>query len=477
MLQKFRKILTLSVLATLAVACSDASGIRPGSDRSAYLIDPQFREFYNELGGSDILGQAISPVFYEEGLKCQYTNNALLIYDSQSSDHMRFRLGPLGLRLAVAEPPVEAPPQPDGRYIDGHYVFDEFMPLLEKLGGVRYVGRPLTEVHHNPQEKSYEQYFENLAFSHPEGAANGVVTLLPYGDMVCGDKCLPPDSKQAEGNTKEPPATVAPQFKDFVASFGRDFTGFALTEPVVGPDGRVEQVFENLVLVESADEPAGFTLQPLPEKVGILPAPMVENSSMPDFPFLPIEAGKGFHLPVYFGDYISRHGSFNVTGLPINEPEQLADQVAHQCFRHLCLKYDPNAPNGPQVKPEPLGYSYRDKYIGGSAKSLPTQNNLSQVDVQVAPKVASTEQQEIKVTVSQHGVPLKGVAPWLVLTLPDDTRKRFDIPETDKNGQSNLRLPSIKAQNSDVFRYSLCVPNPQGGQVCAEGTFMIWNNP
>jgi hypothetical protein len=476
-LQKFRKILTLSVLATIAVACSDGSGIKPGSDSNAYLIDPQFREFYNELGGRDILGQAISPVFYQEGLKCQYTNNALLIYDPQASDHLRLRLGPLGLRLAVTEPPVVAPAQPDGRYIDGHYVFNEFMPILEKLGGVRHVGRPLTEVHYNPEERSYEQYFENLGFSHPEGGVDGEVTLLPYGDMVCGDKCVPPESKQAEYNTKQPPATVAPQFKDFVASFGRDFTGFALTEPMLGPDGRVEQVFENLVLIESADEPSGFTLQPLPEKVGILPAPLVDNSSMPDLPFLPIKGGKGFHLPVYFGDYISRHGSFSVTGLPITEPEQLAGQVSRQCFRHLCLKYDPNTPNGPQVKPEPLGYSYRDKYIGGSAKSLPTQNNLPQITVQAADSVTATDQQEFKVTVSQNGAPLKGVAPFLALTLPDGTQKRFDFPETDKNGRSSLRLPFIEARNSDAFLYSACILNPQGGQVCASGTFVIWANP
>jgi hypothetical protein len=476
-LQKFCKILTLSILASIAVACSDGSGLPPGGNSSVYRIDPQFREFYNELGGRDVLGEAISPVFFENGLKCQYTNNVLLIYDSQESDHMRLRLGPLGLRLGVSEPPVEAPSQPDKRYIEGHNIFDEFMPLFEKLGGVRYVGRPLTEVHYNPDEKSNEQYFENLGFSHPEGAAAGKVALLPYGDMVCGDECAPADSKLVERNTKEPPATVAPQFKDFVASFGRDFTGFALTEPVLGPDGRVEQVFENLVLVESTDEPSGFTLRPLPEKVGILPEAMVDDNDISDMPFLPIADGKGFHLPVYFGDYIFNHGSFNVTGLPINEPEQLTDQVARQCFKNLCLKYDPNELNGSQVRPEPLGYNYRDKYIGGSPKTLPAQNSLPDIIVDISPAVASTQEQKIEVTVLEKGAPLSGVIPSLELTLQDGSMQSYTFPPTNKNGWTSLTLPDIKAVNPGMIPYRVCVPNSQGGQACEQGSFVLWNNP
>lgn len=477
MLQNFRKILTLSVLATIAVACVDSSGIKPGGNSSVYRVDPQFREFFNELGGRDVLGEAISPVFYENGLKCQYTNNALLIYDSQASDHLRLRLGPLGLRLAVAEPPVDAPAQPDARYINGHNVYDEFMPRFEKLGGVRHVGQPLTEVHFNPEKKSFEQYFENMGFSHPEGAADGEITLLPYGDMVCGDECTPSGDKLAARDAKRPPATVAPQFEDIVASLGRDFTGFALTEPMVSSDGRVEQVFESIVLVENPDEIVGFALRPLPEKVGILPEPMVADSHTLDMPFLPLADGKGFHVPVYFSDYILEHGSFKITGLPINEPVQLKDQVARQCFKNLCLNYYPNEPNGLQIRPEPLGYNYRDKYMSGSATSLSMQNSLPEITVEAKSSVSSTEEQEIKVTVSQHGAPLPDVAPMLVLTLPDGSQESFLFPDTDENGQTGRRLPAIKTLNGIYIIYQICVPNYQGGQLCIKDKYLIWGNP
>jgi hypothetical protein len=474
-LQKFCKILTLSVLASIAVACSDGSGIPPGGNSSVYRIDPQFREFYNELGGRDVLGDAISPVFFENGLKCQYTNNALLIYDPQGSDHMRLRLGPLGLRLTVAEPPVEVPLQPDEHYFEGHNIFDEFMPLFEKLGGVRYVGRPLTEVHFNPEEKSYEQYFENLGFSHAEGAVASEVTLLPYGDMVCGDECAPGE-KRAENEGKQPPATVAPQFKDIVTSLGMDFTGFALTDPYTGSDGRVEQVFENVVLVENSDKQAGITLRPLPESVGILPEPMVPDNHDNDMLFFPVEGGKGYYMLRYFNEYILQHAGFTIAGPPINGPAQLDDQVARQCFKNLCLKYDPNELNGPQVRPEPLGYNYRDKYIGGGAKTLPTQNKLPDIVVEVPKNMTSTQGHKIEVTVLEKGAPLPGVAPNLELTLPDGSQQSYTFPPTNKNGWTSLTLPDIKAANPGMIPYRVCVPNSQGGQACEQGSFVISNN-
>jgi hypothetical protein len=473
-LQKFCKILTLSVLASIAIACSDGSGIPPGGSSSVYRIDPQFREFYNELGGRDVLGEAISPVFFENGLKCQYTNNGLLIYDPQGSDHMRLRLGPLGLRLGVTEPPVEAPPQPDERYIEGHNVFDEFMPLFEKLGGVRYVGRPLTEVHYNPEQKSYQQYFENLGFSHAEGAVAGQVTLLPYGDMVCGDECAP-GGKRVENQSKQPPATVAPQFKDIVTSLGMDFTGFALTDSYQGPDGRMEQVFENVVLVENADDQAGIALRPLPESVGILPEPMVSDSHDNDLLFFPVEGGKGFYMPRYFNDYILQHAGFGVAGPPINGLAQSDNQVARQCFKNLCLKYDPNELNGPQVQPEPLGYNYRDKYIGGSAKTLPTQNNLPDIIVDISPAVPSTQEQKIEVTVLENGAPLPGVAPNLVLTLPDGSQKPYSFPPTNKDGWTSMVLPALN-DNGRMIIWRICVPSSQGGQACEQGSYVTWNN-
>jgi hypothetical protein len=294
--------------------------------------------------------------------------------------------------------------------------------------------------------------------------------------MVCGEECAP-GSKRVENESKQPPATVAPQFKDIVTSLGMDFTGFALTDPYQGSDGRVEQVFENVVLVENADDQAGIALRPLPESVGILPEPMVSDSHDNDLLFFPIEGGMGFNMPRYFNDYILQHAGFGVVGPPINGLAQSDNQVARQCFKNLCLKYDPNELNGPQVRPEPLGYNYRDKYIGGSAKTLPTQNNLPDIVVQVPKSMTSTQGHKIEVTVFEKGAPLPGVIPSLELTLPDYSKQSYTFPATNKNGWTSLTLPNIKAMNSAAIRYRVCVPNSQGGQACEQGSFVLWNNP
>jgi hypothetical protein len=71
----------------------------------AYGVDVLFREFYDHLGGMQVLGPAISPVFSYGNRKYQYVQAGCMEYNLEAAPSERFRLSPLGLELGLSEPP------------------------------------------------------------------------------------------------------------------------------------------------------------------------------------------------------------------------------------------------------------------------------------------------------------------------------------------------------------------------------------
>src|SRR3990170_2189481 len=134
------------------------------SIRDTFPVDPMFIEFFYFLGGEELLGPAITPLLESGNLRTQYFESSLLVYDPQSPQGETFRLESLGLMFGVAEPAIPKPNRLDAVYINGHVIYEKFLPLYRKLGGARFVGRPLTEVRYNLENRRIEQYFENLGF-------------------------------------------------------------------------------------------------------------------------------------------------------------------------------------------------------------------------------------------------------------------------------------------------------------------------
>jgi len=60
---------------------------------------------------------------------------------------------------------------------------------------------------------------------------------------------------------------VMPFLKE-VAWLGLDFTGYARSEPTIMPDGSLEQVYDNVVLVINPEYPDKVYLLPLAERLG-----------------------------------------------------------------------------------------------------------------------------------------------------------------------------------------------------------------
>jgi hypothetical protein len=360
----FRRVpltIALLLIACLGWACSKTPASNSPYDFAGqFQVDPVFRAYYNYHGGEELLGKAISPPRKEGSLTIQFLESGKLVFDPNAPERSRFRMAPLGLENAVREPDTPPPTNPAFHYSNGHTIAPEFYPLYETLGA-DMVGKPLTEEKLNLIRKRHEQFFENLGFYRIEGTTE--VHLLAYGSWVCLDKCL--ESSPLSQNSIDILSYIDPVFQGFVNQYGVDMTGFALTGAYASSDGKWEQIFENVVLAaDSRINPQSVALRPIAEKVHIMVEEPRSPSGDPEMYYYPVQEkeNKGYEIPLYFWDYIQKHGGVPVVGVPVTHYSLLAGQVYHQCFTNLCLIYDPSAVEHARVRPEPLGYPYRVLY-------------------------------------------------------------------------------------------------------------------
>ncbi|MGW8251119.1 MAG: hypothetical protein ACWGO1_10795, partial [Anaerolineales bacterium] len=269
-------VISLAVIALVLVSCGPSGD--PITDEYP-LVDPLFREYYDQIGGIEVLGPPISDRFEYEGLDCQFTTAALMVHDPQSMERQPFRLAPIGLQMNIVEPPIAQPDRQDLKYVEGHVIYDKFIPLYEQMGGGLFVGKPLTELHYNPMKLRYEQYFENVGFYTMEQDSTDTVRLLSYGAWYCPHDCR----KVPVGDNSQVvlPYHTSPEFIDAVSRLSPTFTGFAISEEYTTPDGYTEQVFENVVLVSDPDQPGGVVLRTVPERLGYLPETPVTPQEIP----------------------------------------------------------------------------------------------------------------------------------------------------------------------------------------------------
>lgn len=488
----------------LASACSSPESSQRPTPTSAHRLDTPFGELYDRFGGGSVLGPVISPPRFEGVRKIQYTENALLIYDPQAPAAERFGLAPLGLEMGITEPPLPTPSVANPRYIDGHYIGTEFYNHFMELGGLQAVGRPLTEVHYDPVEQKSTQYFENLGFYRFDSDPPGEVRHLAYGAWKCDLDCRSNPDEQAMILLPRP---VPEPYAALVSRVGPDLTGFALSDPYMTPDNRVEQVFENLVLYVDFSNPQQAQIRAIHQDLGILPDPMVGASSDPEMYFLPQDGDRGYNIPRDIWEYIAAHGGFETTGPPITELQPFRGQTYQQCFTNLCLQREPSG----SIRPVSLGYTYRQLRAGGAPAAttlptlaptatlepspipatlvpatavpntpVPTPTSRRVVSIQVwveHPTLGPEKEQEFGASILEDNAPLQGVQPVLVLTLPDGAAQPYVMPPTASDGQTRLRIPPIDAGNGTLIPYEVCISAPSGSKYCFRDNFLIWKTP
>lgn len=507
---KIRPIYLLIVCALFLNGCQGAEGTpQIPQTPSRYSIDPLFREFYEAKGGESRLGLVISPLISEGRRTVQYVENAKLVYDPQAPSGQRFSFAPLGLELIVPEPPLPAPP-PDSplRYEGGHYIFPDFYPLHEQYGP-RLAGKPLTEVRYNLIRDRYEQYFENLGFYRLKGQAE--VRLLPYGVWACRERCnIAGLYNQSNIIDSAGVGAIDATFRPFIEKFGSDFSGHVLRPAERNSQGQWQQIMENIVLVaDGPNQAETVRLLPVSKLLDITPEAPRRARGDPDYYFYPVRGDqRGYEIPNFFLEYLQKHGGFAVSGAPIIHYSPLGDLFYHQCFENLCLYYNPSAPEGAQVRPEPLGFAYYSHIskpkpspsptlappteaspVVSSTPSpteesptptlqlAPTPSWLREIAIQVWKRyreLRPSKAQQIGVWILENNQPKAGQQVELTLFMPDGSQPTFLLPLTNHQGHASLTLPPLQAPKGALIYFKVCLLISPEMRACVKDYFVIW---
>ncbi len=308
-----------------------------------YQVDPSFREIYDFYGGRGIFGEPITQILEKGNQKFQFTVSGLWVFDQNAPANQKVRLAPLGALMIDPEQPVSPPEDPNQYYVDGHIIYDEFVQLYRRVGGAAFVGKPLTEVRYNSERDRYEQFFENLGFfiDRQDGSE---AHLLAYGLWLCDDKCR---ASTPVNGIIDHVHQVKPPFSQVVEKWGASFTGDPLTDAYPNADGKLIQVFGNMVLVADPIDPTNPDLVstlPVLQIIGHVPDPLQPATDNPLLYFYPIEGDRGYNIPLVYVGYLDSRGGFKTSGPPLDELTRIDDDLWRQCFTNLCLDFEPNAP-------------------------------------------------------------------------------------------------------------------------------------
>lgn len=445
-----------------------------------YPVDKIFKEFYQTLGGQDVLGPAISALEIRENLQCQFTERALMCLNPTATDMNRFSLYPLGRELGIQEDtfPTGVSPAPGQRVVDGFVIYDKFVPMYDRLYGARYVGRPLTELRINQDLGRVEQFFENVGFYQKLNEPNGQVHLIPYGAFLCG---------RCSARTNEYWATVKwnlteQYFGEQVARLGGPAVfGSLLLKPQLTQDGYMQQVYENAIFYSPPDQQNQVRLRPLPLVLHYETQPPAEKISHPNLVYYEIDGGLGHNVPKPFDEFIAAHGGRDLAGDPISEVIRISEGLFRQCFENYCLLYEPGAPDVMKVRMAPLGKEFLERYPPPEdlqIRNMFTQDRIGLTVSADKPTLNGSEEQYIRLLVVQKdtGQGMERVEADIVLRTPGQTDQRYVFPPTDSNGASVVTLPpNPNLLNGSRVSYEVCLNLPSDQPICQRDSYLIWN--
>jgi hypothetical protein len=456
--------------------------VAPTPDLEASLdpfnVDPLFTDFYNQLGGVKILGPALTPLIEVGEVKRQYVQAGLLEYDPKLRLSDQYRLSPLALDFGIEEPPAPPPEGEGSRYVGGQVITPEFVPLYDRLGGSRYVGKPLTAARHNPEKGRIEQYFENLGLYRLDQDDPQNVRLLAYGLFACDQLCRfqapPANILSLEARLPEP-------FSSRVARLGISFIGRNLTPVYVAEDGRLDVIFENLVLSVDPADPEDFHPRPIVHLLGMSPDSPVACKQDPLTICFLADGENGYNVPLVFNEFLAERGWLSISGFPTTEIFHQSDGVFRQCFTNLCLDFDLNANLENRLRLTPLGNEYKQLfYTPAQVHSYLDTQSLEAVRIGVWESetyIATDQYQEIHVAIFEEEIPLANREPVLVVTMPDNSQKVLVFPPTSEDGMTYLSLPPIQAPSGTLIAYQVCLKGVSGEELCVADNYLIWNYP
>jgi hypothetical protein len=477
MMKRFFALLVVIFIIGAGSACL-------GEDRlesTYYIVDPRFSDLYDRLDGQVVLGPPISNKKFVAGTnqEKQYFEGAVLIFDPDYSPH--YYLDPVGIDAGFSDLPDTDPGNPAVRYLNGFIIPLDFSQFYDKMGGERWVGLPLTRARLNPEKDTIEQYFENMGFFRFADDPPGTVYLMPYGLWKCAGECSKYPGLDNAGVSRTATEVVQSPFGEAISRFGTQFTGDAITSAYRADDGKIEQIFVNVVLTEDQQSPLGVSLRPAASVLDIqLEEYQDQKDNSTDY-YRAVDGKKGFYIPSYFIEFIDRYFGFELSGEPISRLEEIREGVFQQCFENYCLLYDALADPGNQVRLLPLGQKYKDTVQQQVTIPEPKPNAQKQQNIQLdiweqLPQISSLESQQIGACIHDGENPLADINVELIIRIEDQRKKTYPLSVTDSGGCSFLKLEPIQAENGTTVDYQVCFFGVGGQDYCKKDSFLIWGN-
>lgn len=344
-------LLSLNVIlfAFLSSACAAATQAPTTKTNTIYELAAPFLDLYEALGGSDVFGIPISPPFSEEEITYQYLAAGLFSYNAAAPLQEQIMLEPIGRELDTVF--SLSTTISSSEIISVYPGFEEF---YQKLGGEIIVGKPITAIQHNDDQGRIEQHFENLGIYQLDSDPQDRIRLLNYGVWMCSQLCnfsSPSDSVITNITA------VAQPFSAAILELTPQFLGRPLSNPYITSTQQFEQIFYNVILTAPVDDPSAIRLLPITEALEISAERNIE-----------------IQIAEELSPYVLEHGGTAVIGNPITPFVAQGASLFRQCFTNLCLDYLPNAIDGQQVRPTPLGYLYRQRimtneYVAGGKQT------------------------------------------------------------------------------------------------------------
>jgi hypothetical protein len=192
--QMIRRMLAFALIAVLGARPSGGSSAQGGGGRyyaeTGHTLGASFVEFFDELGGTEILGYPITDPLVDplSGWLIQYTENARMeLVPSREQGAAAPRLSSLGEALGGWEPPLE---EPGGGFASGsgcrfyteshHNVCHAFLDFYDLHGGPATFGYPISEF--TLEAGRIVQYFQAFRLDwFPEAPGGGAVRIAPLG--------------------------------------------------------------------------------------------------------------------------------------------------------------------------------------------------------------------------------------------------------------------------------------------------------
>ncbi len=490
-----KHIILFILVAMLFVACGQADNAPFNTTTSIKAIDKLFVEFYSLQGGEERLGNAISQIQVKDGLKFQYLESSLMVFDPLADVDQRFYFETLGTDLGYHEvAPGRIYPQSGDSVIDGYVIYPAFISLYQDYGGESFTGKLISSWNMNEADGTIEQHFENVGFYLILEDPENTPQLLPYGILACTNDCRADEgisSGLIDSNILQEP------FAADAIALGEEFLGNHLLGAYKNPNGFDEVIFENMVLVAQNGSSRSFP-RPIAEELGYANQPLVPPLDNPYVTFILIDNGLGHNIPNFIVAYMEENGGFEFYGLPVSDMIEITDSIFRQCFKNLCLEYHANIKNeSEQIFPSPLGYQYQKEiystfdiqpetqaYIipepifeNTPPPEIPQSSNSGQITLwEYKALINSQESQIIYAAVHDQGNPLPQIELVVKFNYPDNQTQIYYFPTTDENGYTEVSLPSISAKNGTIIEYQVCPKDAGLAILCGNENFVIWGN-